>query len=79
MISLNDAQLKTVMTAASLVPRSARNFCSASAVLALRGRGHFYQQRRRRRCAVGTGRNGSRKCGVIRNSPDDLGGDPIVS
>jgi hypothetical protein len=44
MISLNDAQLKTVMAAASHVPHEKRSqFLEriAAAMLALRGRGHF--------------------------------------
>ena len=43
MISLNDSQLKTVMTAASLVPAEKRDtfLQRIAAMLTLRGRGHF--------------------------------------
>lgn len=43
MISLNDGQLKTVMTAAALVPIEKRDafLQRIAAMLTLRGRGHF--------------------------------------
>ena len=43
MISLNDAQLKTVMAAASQVPHEKRSqfLERTAAMLVLRGRGHF--------------------------------------
>ena len=43
MMSLNDAQLKTVMAAASQVPIEKRSqfLQGIAAMLALRGRGHF--------------------------------------